>query len=55
MDVKVDLNVAWGLYSYPQYIYQDSKLLAPVVNFAEPDNASLWVIWEEQTCPITNI
>ena len=35
MDVKVDLNVACGLYSYPQYIYQDSKLLVPVVYFAK--------------------
>ena len=38
MDVKVDLNVACGLYSYPQYIYKDSKLLVPVVYFAEQVN-----------------
>ena len=29
------------------YIYQDSKLLVPVVYFAEPDKTSLWAVWAE--------
>ena len=34
-----------------QLIYQDSKLLVPVVCFAELVLTSLWAIWAEQHMP----
>ena len=32
----------------PQYIYWDSKLLAPVIYFADSISTSLWAVWAEQ-------
>ena len=32
----------------PQYIYYESKLLAPVVYFADPVETSLLAVWAEQ-------
>ena len=31
----------------PQYIYQNSKLLAPVVYFTDPVQTTLWAVWAE--------
>ena len=42
-----DVRSAWLKLQY-KYIYQDSKLLAPVVYFAKPDKTSLWAVWAEQ-------
>ena len=37
----------------PQYIYQDSKLLAPVVCFHEQVLTGVWAAWVEQHAPYT--
>ena len=34
---------------FSQYLYEDSKILAPDVYFAEPVKTSLWVIWGRAT------
>ena len=36
------------MVSDSQYKYEDSKLLAPVVYFADPVKTSLWAVWAEQ-------
>ena len=41
------------LYCSSQYIYYDSKFLAPVVYFAEPDQTILWAVWAEQHAQFT--
>ena len=36
------------VFTEPQYMYFDSKLLAPVVYFAKPIKTSIWDGWAEQ-------
>ena len=37
----------------PQYIYQNSKFLVPVVYFAELVLTCLWAVWAEQHASYT--
>ena len=46
LDTSCDVSSAWLKQQYI-YIYQDSKLSAPVVYFAKPVEASLRAVWAE--------
>ena len=43
-----DRDVLWSSSSLTIYIHQNSKLLVPVVYFADPVKTSLWAVWAEQ-------
>ena len=34
------------------YIYEDSKVLAPVVYFAVSDKTNWWAVWVKETCKV---
>ena len=44
----LEIEMSFDLAVRSQYIYQNGKLLVPVVYFAEPVKISLWAILAEQ-------
>ena len=44
----LEIEMSFDLAVRSQYIYQNSKLLVPVVYFADPVKTSLWAVWAEQ-------
>ena len=48
MQRKKEIEYIYLMGKNPQYIYQDSKLLVPVVCLDELVLTGLWAVWAEQ-------